>query len=213
MARMTGRKKRKMMNKGKKEIERRFLIKFLPDHIKAGIENHRYLTSHILQGYSPGKSGKRLRMEIILLGKNEKPANPDGYSFSYKDELGFLEFFIPEIKKIRFKITTKKGHGVLRLEKEDSVRRLLFVRRFEDVEFHLDKDRHHIPYGKNVIELNLFRRINDLPTDYRQVEVEFKSLRGSKKFMPPDWFGPEVTDDPKHGNYYIARNGAPKEDE
>lgn len=36
------------------------------------------------------------------------------------------------------------------------------------------------------------------------VEVEFSSAEAAQAFMPPDWFGDEVTDDPKYRNRALA---------
>ena len=38
------------------------------------------------------------------------------------------------------------------------------------------------------------------------VEVEFNSEDEANNFVPPDWFGEEVTYEPKYKNQYLARN-------
>jgi CYTH domain-containing protein len=40
-------------------------------------------------------------------------------------------------------------------------------------------------------------------------EVEFESEAAADEFEPPDWFGPEVTDDPRYANRALAVDGVP----
>jgi CYTH domain-containing protein len=39
------------------------------------------------------------------------------------------------------------------------------------------------------------------------VEVEFKTLEECNSFIPPDWFGVELTEDSRFSNYSLAMNG------
>lgn len=60
------------------------------------------------------------------------------------------------------------------------------------------KTRYRIPYGKYVIELDLFHK------DYEGfvlAEVEFSSIEESKKFIPPSWFDRDVS-----GNYHYSNS-------
>jgi CYTH domain-containing protein len=41
------------------------------------------------------------------------------------------------------------------------------------------------------------------------VEVEFGSERDARAFRPPDWFGREITGDPRWSNEALARRGPP----
>jgi len=41
-------------------------------------------------------------------------------------------------------------------------------------------------------------------------EVEFESLDGARSFRPPEWFGREVTDDPRFANRSLALSGRPE---
>lgn len=55
-------------------------------------------------------------------------------------------------------------------------------------------------------EIDMFRgELEGLLT----VEVEFDSRAASEAFVPPAWFGPEVTADPAFKNKNLARHGLP----
>lgn len=43
----------------------------------------------------------------------------------------------------------------------------------------------------------------------RVAEVEFSSETDAESFDPPDWFGPELTGDPRWSNAALARQGRP----
>ncbi len=42
-------------------------------------------------------------------------------------------------------------------------------------------------------------------------ECEFASPEESRRFVPPDWFGREVTNDPAYKNQSLAVRGRPPE--
>ena len=65
----------------------------------------------------------------------------------------------------------------------------------------LSKRRYLIPYGELTIELDVFR------TPYeglRIAEVEFPTVSAAEAFQKPDWFGDEVTGDPRYRNACLA---------
>ena len=68
------------------------------------------------------------------------------------------------------------------------------------------KRRFFIPFEGLVIELDLFD--GDL-APLRLAEIEFKSEQEAKEFVPPDWFGDEVTYDPNYSNASMSKNGLP----
>jgi CYTH domain-containing protein len=111
-------------------------------------------------------------------------------------------------ERTRYYRTIKKGTGVEREENEREISPRYFRQRWREVEASLWKVRYHIPCGNHLAELNFFcGRLSG----YVQIEVEFNTREEADAFVPPDWFGREVTDDPRHSNYELARNGAPKE--
>lgn len=69
------------------------------------------------------------------------------------------------------------------------------------------KTRYYIPYGKYTIELDVYR---DFPRFYT-VEVEFETVDKARQFVPPDWFGKELTNDTRYANSNLALNGLPND--
>ena len=61
----------------------------------------------------------------------------------------------------------------------------------------IQKTRHLIPYGKYTIELDVFE--GDLEP-LMIAEVEFESEEEAMAFTGPDWFGKDVTQDPRYHN-------------
>lgn len=110
-------------------------------------------------------------------------------------------------KKHAYWQTTKSGKGVSRLEDEQEVTREYFEHMWKGVECSLAKSRYFIPWGGIEIELNIF---HDELAGYVQIEVEFDSHEAALDFTPPIWFGQEVTDDNRHGNYSLAKFGSPE---
>ena len=43
------------------------------------------------------------------------------------------------------------------------------------------------------------------------IEVEFEKLEIANQFVPPLWFGREVTQDPRYKNTWLSKNGIPIE--
>lgn len=157
--------------KVKKEIERRFLIKRLPDDIQ------QCKRVSIMQGYLNDERKTRYRKEV---GEN------------------YLEY----VK------AWKIGTGVERLEYEQEIGRVAFKKRWKEVSCSLAKTRYFVPCGEHVIEVNIF--LDEL-YGYIHAEVEFPTREIADAFVPPEWLGREVTDDERHGNYWLAKYGIPKE--
>lgn len=67
----------------------------------------------------------------------------------------------------------------------------------------LEKTRYYIPHEWLMIELDVFKNLQGL----KVAEVEFTSKREAKKFVPPIWFGEELTTMREATNGYIAKHG------
>ena len=59
------------------------------------------------------------------------------------------------------------------------------------------KRRYLIPYGKHTIELDHFESPR---AGLYLAEVEFETEEEALTFVPPEWFGKDVTDDPQYYN-------------
>lgn len=103
--------------------------------------------------------------------------------------------------------TIKTGKGMSRLEDENEITREYFEHMWGSVACSLAKSRYFIPWEDIEVELNIF---HDELAGYVQIEVEFDSLESAIAFTPPLWFGTEVTDDNRHGNYFLAKFGSPE---
>ncbi|MGN0308774.1 MAG: CYTH domain-containing protein [Lachnospiraceae bacterium] len=68
------------------------------------------------------------------------------------------------------------------------------------------KKRYLIPFEEKTIELDIF----DAPFNGLQIaEVEFTSEEEALSFLPPDWFGEEVTYDKRYHNSNLSRGISP----
>lgn len=69
----------------------------------------------------------------------------------------------------------------------------------------IDKIRYLIPLDeKHTAELDIFQ---GTLTPLRLVEVEFDSVEDANAFVPPAWFGDDVTTNRQYHNSYISRHG------
>jgi CYTH domain-containing protein len=104
-------------------------------------------------------------------------------------------------------LTVKAGRGRSRTEVEVPVA----LAEAEDLWPHtvgrrIAKVRHRVDVGDLVAEVDVYR--GDLD-GLVVVEVELPDEATSDGFVPPAWFGPEVTGDPAWSNAALARSGRP----
>lgn len=104
-------------------------------------------------------------------------------------------------------LTIKAGSGAVRTELEWTIDRAMFDEAWMLTEQRrVAKTRYRIPFGEHVIELDVFA--GDLE-GLVVAEVEFASDDAMAKFDPPDWFGPDVTDDMRYTNSSLSAHGLP----
>lgn len=65
----------------------------------------------------------------------------------------------------------------------------------------IEKTRYRIPYKEWLIELDIFHGAYEGMT---LAEVEFSSEEEAGRFVPPDWFGENVSGDRRYSNAYLA---------
>jgi adenylate cyclase len=63
------------------------------------------------------------------------------------------------------------------------------------------KLRYRVPLGELTAEVDVYADRSD---GLRVVEVEFASEQAAAEFTPPDWFGADVTGDPRYSNRRLA---------
>lgn len=107
----------------------------------------------------------------------------DDYVLTYKGSglLSHSEYNLP-LNKEAFEHLLKKCDGII-----------------------ISKSRYKIPLENNLIaELDIFK--GDLDS-LKLVEVEFGSVEEAENFIPPEWFGKDVTTDGRYHNSYISKYG------
>jgi adenylate cyclase len=105
-------------------------------------------------------------------------------------------------------LTVKSGGNRVRLEEEFEIDARRFRALWPLTEGRrIQKTRYLIPAGGGPrIELDVYHgRLAGLVT----AEVEFDSPAAAAAFAPPQWLGPEVTEDPRYKNKRLATRGLP----
>ncbi len=109
----------------------------------------------------------------------------------------------------RYFQTIKSGGGKIRTETEIEISEEQFNSLWQTTkDKRLEKIRYKIPYEGRTIELDVYRGSLD---GLASTEVEFGSPEESDQFVPPEWFGKDVTDDRRYKNQNLALRGLPKE--
>lgn len=155
----------KTVNANRMEIERKFLLKNLPDYLWKF--KHSKIEQHYV-GFSP-------EVRIRKIG--------DAHKLTFKSE-GNLER-----QEIEIPITKKQFSEL----KEISLGSVC-------------KTRYFVEQDNLQYELDVYNNIDGLLT----VEVEFDTKEDSESFVPPEWFGIEITNIKEFKNKYLAKNGFPK---
>ncbi|WZL81780.1 CYTH domain-containing protein [Vallitaleaceae bacterium 9-2] len=101
-------------------------------------------------------------------------------------------------------ILTIKGKGLLeREEHELEISREEFEHLSLKVEgLIIHKTRYYIAYKDYTIELDLFHDDYD---GLQLAEVEFDTRHAAETFIPPDWFGEDVTNDKRYHNSFLSQ--------
>ena len=125
------------------------------------------------------------------------PQLPEEYELLRQGYVALLpEIRIRQIGDSHFWLTVKRGAGLVREEWETEVSRQEFASLSERLcpgTCMIEKRRYKIPLADGLVA-ELHVHAGHL-TGFNYVEVEFSDVEGAKKFVPPTWFGREVTDD------------------
>lgn len=70
----------------------------------------------------------------------------------------------------------------------------------------ITKTRYRIPFGQYTIELDVF---HEALAPLLLAEVEFDTEEEANAFVPPDWFGEDVTFSTDYHNSTLSRRGLP----
>ena len=105
-------------------------------------------------------------------------------------------------------MTVKTGEGLIRKETEAEITHEQFEKLWPLTEsWRIEKKRYEINYEGYLIELDFY---SDSLADLVVAEVEFKSEEESSSFIPPAWFGREITEDEGFKNKNLALSGIPE---
>jgi CYTH domain-containing protein len=108
----------------------------------------------------------------------------------------------------RLWLTAKRGGGMIRAEHEVELIADQFDALWPATEGRrLVKTRHAIPAAELLIELDVY---SGALTGLMVAEVEFPSEEAARAFVPPAWFGREVTNDSRYKNRRLATEGLPE---
>jgi len=108
----------------------------------------------------------------------------------------------------RYYQTIKSGFGLEREEVEIEINRQQFEILWAMTKGkRVEKKRYKIQYFHSIIELDIYSGILD---GLVVAEIEFASLKQAVSFIPPSWFGQEVTEDERYKNRNLVQYGIPK---
>ncbi|SFQ65525.1 CYTH domain-containing protein [Roseivivax halotolerans] len=113
-------------------------------------------------------------------------------------------------KGAKFLLTVKSGEGLVREEHETRIEHGIFETFWPATEGRrVEKTRWTgaLPKGET-FEYDVFEGYH---SPLRLVEVEFESRKAAEAFIPPDWFGTEVTGERAYSNEVLATEGLPSE--
>lgn len=98
-------------------------------------------------------------------------------------------------------LTVKSAGLIAREEFEIEISAATYRELIDKVTKSLHKTRYFIPLdGELIAELDIY------PDGLQTVEVEFPSVEKANEFIPPDWFGPEVTGRAEFKNKNLAKS-------
>jgi adenylate cyclase len=106
-------------------------------------------------------------------------------------------------KNDQYSLTFKKGRGLVRDETEVKIS----DEQFQQIWLmttgrQLTKTRYEIPFEKYTVELDIF---DDPNQGVVFAEVEFASISEAEAFVPPIWFGLDITGDGEYSNFKLSR--------
>jgi adenylate cyclase len=101
----------------------------------------------------------------------------------------------------RHELTVKSTGGLTRTEVTVPVTGEQFDELWPLVEGEIEKTRHTLPHDGRTVEVDVYGgKLQGLLV----AEVEFPSEDEAASFVPPSWFGAEVTSDPRYRNSALA---------
>ncbi|MFC6332897.1 CYTH domain-containing protein [Paenibacillus septentrionalis] len=92
--------------------------------------------------------------------------------------------------------TFKNGVGLAREEVEYSITKVIYDQVVEAFGYiPLTKNRLTAAYGEMIVEIDIYDQV-----DFIVVEVEFSTMEEADSFVPPSWFGEEISFNKTYSN-------------
>lgn len=117
-------------------------------------------------------------------------------------ELRVRKITDPSSGQVEYTHTFKKGWGIAREEVEFTISEGLYD---QVIKAHgaipLTKRRITARWGETVIEIDDYAQI-----DMLVLEVEFTSIEAAESFVPPAWFGQDISTDKQYSNKKVWRD-------
>ena len=146
--------------------------------------------------------GKEIERKFLV---KELPANLEEYEF-HELEQGYLNTapVVRVRKEDNSYYLTYKGKGFIEREEYNlPLTEEAYLHLVEKADGKIiSKRRYLIPFGNYTIELDVFHE------PFKPLiiaEVEFPSLEEANAFLPPEWFGEDVTGDYHYSNSYLSK--------
>lgn len=107
-----------------------------------------------------------------------------------------------------YTLTFKSGGDLVRTEVCNVIERKTYYQLLGLIpEDSIEKTRQVFEYNGHTLELDTFEnKIMQSTLSHKIVEIEFASVEDANNFVPPDWFGEEVTNDPRYKNKNIWKH-------
>lgn len=146
--------------------------------------------------------GKEIERKFLV---KELPADLEEYEF-HELEQGYLNTapVVRVRKEDNSYYLTYKGKGFIEREEYNlPLTEEAYIHLVEKADGKIiSKRRYLIPFGNYTIELDIFHE------PFKPLiiaEVEFPSLEEANAFLPPEWFGEDVTGDYHYSNSYLSK--------
>lgn len=105
----------------------------------------------------------------------------------------------------QYLLTIRKGRGITRNNFEMEISEDTYLQLLKGVKNRvLSKTRSKVPLGNNVVDVDVYHHLQF--DNLIIIEIEFESEEEARAFIPPHWFGQEVTDDPSYTNQHLWEN-------
>lgn len=121
------------------------------------------------------------------------------YLASNENESVRIRSIVENYNNVYFTMTHKSGQGLVRIENEFEINQNTYNQLLSACGYlPLNKTRYKIFVENNHCDFDIYHNANMY--GLKTIEVEFKNKEEADKYIPPSWFGREVTNDKRYLN-------------